>query len=147
MEHLLAVAMLDRLRGGFRRAQLRSQRSREGARAHSTLQTSSRWAGGLTAARPYATSQLLKSPIVRNVPILERSFISRSSDDPMPRRRMAKQVRTLEERLAAEVQRLREQAKSLPPGPDREALELKAHQAETGLHMMDWLRSPGLQAE
>ncbi|MET4279682.1 MULTISPECIES: hypothetical protein [unclassified Bradyrhizobium] len=64
----------------------------------------------------------------------------------MPRRRTLKQALTLEERLAAEVDRLWKQAKSLPPGADREALELKAREAEAGLHMMDWLRSPGLQA-
>jgi hypothetical protein len=61
----------------------------------------------------------------------------------MPGRRTLKQAGTLKERLVAEVERLREQAKSLPPGPDRGALELNAQQAETGLHMMDWLRSPG----
>lgn len=64
----------------------------------------------------------------------------------MPGRRTLNQAGTLKERLVAEVERLREQAKSLPPDPDREALELKAQQAETGLHMMDWLRSAGLQA-
>jgi hypothetical protein len=68
MEHLPVV---DRLRGGFRRAQLRSQRSRDGAHSqpceavpqapfrhdpHSTLQTSFRWAAELTAAQFYAGS-------------------------------------------------------------------------------------------
>lgn len=60
-------------------------------------------------------------------------------------RRRFKQTKSLEERLAQEAQRLREQAKALPPGPDRDILLQKARQAETGSHMSEWLRSPGLQ--
>ncbi|WP_082813659.1 hypothetical protein [Bradyrhizobium sp. DOA1] len=51
---------------------------------------------------------------------------------------------SLEERLAAEAIRLREQAKGTPPGIAREELLRKARQAETGSHMSEWLRSPGL---
>ncbi|MET4520175.1 hypothetical protein [Bradyrhizobium sp. I1.7.5] len=63
----------------------------------------------------------------------------------MMRRRRFKQTTTLEERLAQETQRLREEAKRLPHGPEREILLRKARQAETGSHISDWLRSPGLQ--
>jgi hypothetical protein len=53
---------------------------------------------------------------------------------------------SLEERLAEEAKRLREEAELLPPGADREALLRKASQAETGSHMAEWLLSPGLQS-
>jgi hypothetical protein len=51
----------------------------------------------------------------------------------------------LEERLAQEAHRLRQEAKDTPPGIEREHLIRKARQAETGSHMSEWLRSPGLQ--
>jgi hypothetical protein len=60
-------------------------------------------------------------------------------------RRRFKQTVSLEERLADEAKRLREKAKSLPPGAVREDLIRRARQAETGSHMSEWLRSPGLQ--
>lgn len=60
-------------------------------------------------------------------------------------RRRFKQNQSLEERLANEAKRLREEAKLLPPGALREAVLRKARQAETGSHMSEWLRSPGLQ--
>ena len=61
-------------------------------------------------------------------------------------RRRFKQTISLEERLSEEAKRLREEAKSLPLGPDRDILIRKARQAETGSHMSEWLRSPELQA-
>ncbi|HEV2157119.1 hypothetical protein [Bradyrhizobium sp.] len=63
----------------------------------------------------------------------------------MQRRRRFKQTVPLEERLAEEAKRLREKARSLPPGPQREDALRRARQAETGSHMSEWLRSPGLQ--
>jgi hypothetical protein len=60
-------------------------------------------------------------------------------------RRRFKQLQSLEERLADEAQRLREQARLLPPGAVREEVLRKARQAETGSHISEWLRSPGLQ--
>lgn len=62
------------------------------------------------------------------------------------RRRRIHQTQSLEERLAIEAIRLREEAKGTPPGIAREQLLRKARQAETGSHMTEWLRSPGLQA-
>jgi hypothetical protein len=59
-------------------------------------------------------------------------------------RRRVKQTLSLEERLSEEANRLREKARSLPPGADREALLRKARQAETGSHLSEWLQSPGL---
>jgi hypothetical protein len=60
-------------------------------------------------------------------------------------RRRVKQIQSLEDRLAEEAKRLREKAKSLPPGVARETLLRKARQAETGSHISEWLRSPELQ--
>lgn len=59
-------------------------------------------------------------------------------------RRRIKQNQSLEERLAAEAKRLREEAELLPPGALRDQVLRKARQAETGSHVSDWLRSPGL---
>jgi hypothetical protein len=60
-------------------------------------------------------------------------------------RRRFKQTVSLEERLASEAKRLREKAKTLPPGAARNELMRKARQAETGSHISEWLRSPGLR--
>ncbi|WP_426614960.1 hypothetical protein [Bradyrhizobium sp. McL0616] len=60
-------------------------------------------------------------------------------------RRRFKQTQPLEQRLAEEAKRLREQARSVPPGSQREHMLRKARQAETGSHMSEWLRSPGPQ--
>ena len=60
-------------------------------------------------------------------------------------RRRFKQNQSLEERLSEEAKRLREEAKSLPPGAERDAILRKARQCETGSHMSEWLRSPELQ--
>jgi len=61
------------------------------------------------------------------------------------RRRRFRQTKSLEERLADEAARLREQAELLPPGQLRDEVLRKARQAETGAHMSEWLTSPGLQ--
>jgi hypothetical protein len=61
----------------------------------------------------------------------------------MERRRFT-QTQSLEERLAEEAKRLRAKAKLLPPGAARDELIRRARQAETGSHMSEWLRSPGL---
>ena len=64
----------------------------------------------------------------------------------MNKRRRFKQTEPLEERLAHEAERLREKAKSLRPGADREALIRKARQTEAAVHMNELLRAPGLQS-
>ena len=55
----------------------------------------------------------------------------------MQRRRRFKHTISLEERLAKEANRLREQAKALPRGHQQEDLLRKARQAETGSHMSE----------
>ena len=59
--------------------------------------------------------------------------------------RRVKHVSTFEERLAEEAQRLRDQAKKLQHGKERDELLRKARQAETASHLSEWLASPGLQ--
>jgi hypothetical protein len=63
----------------------------------------------------------------------------------MGSRRRFSQSSPLEERLAEEAESLREQAKELPHGPQRETLLRRARQNEVGAHMTEWLTSPGLQ--
>ena len=60
-------------------------------------------------------------------------------------RRRFNQTQLLEERLAEEAKRLRAEAKLLPPGAIRDEMIRRARQAETGSHMSEWLRSPGLR--
>lgn len=60
-------------------------------------------------------------------------------------RRRFKQTDRLEDRLAAEAARLRAEAQAMRPSPERDALLRRARQCETGSHMSEWLRSPGLQ--
>ena len=61
-------------------------------------------------------------------------------------RRRFKQNQPLEERLVEHATRLREEAKTLPPGAVRAAILRRAEQAETGAEMSDWLRLPGLNS-
>jgi hypothetical protein len=60
-------------------------------------------------------------------------------------RRRFNQTQSLEMRLSEEAKRLREEAKLLRPGALRDELIRKAKQAETGAHISEWLRSPGLR--
>ena len=66
-------------------------------------------------------------------------------DRAMQQRKRIKQTMSLEERLAEEARRLREEAESLPHGPVRDTALRRARQAETGSHMSEWLTSPGLR--
>ena len=61
------------------------------------------------------------------------------------RRRRFKHEDQLEDRLDELAKRLREKAKLLKPSAARDALLRRARQAETGAHMSEWLRSPGLR--
>jgi hypothetical protein len=63
----------------------------------------------------------------------------------MQQQRRFTQIDRLENRLATEARRLREEAELLPHGTAREEALRKARQAETGSHISQWLRSPGLR--
>ena len=54
-------------------------------------------------------------------------------------------IASLEQKLLADAQYMREQAKLLPPGPVRDALLRKARQTETGSHAKAWADSSELQ--
>jgi hypothetical protein len=63
----------------------------------------------------------------------------------MSQRRRFKQIQTLGERLQAFAKTARDQAASLRPGPEQEALLKKARQADTARNIDGWANSPGLQ--
>jgi hypothetical protein len=61
-------------------------------------------------------------------------------------RRRYKTILTFPQRLDQEAKRLRTEAEKLPHGSERDQILRKARQAETALHVNDWLSSPGLRA-
>jgi hypothetical protein len=63
----------------------------------------------------------------------------------MLRARPNQPKRPFGQRLAQEAHRLKEQAKTLPLGKERELLSRKARQLETASHISEWISSPGLQ--
>lgn len=63
----------------------------------------------------------------------------------MIKRQRFKQQATLQDRLAAWADEVREQAAKLRAGPERDALMTKARQADIASHLDDWANSPGLQ--
>lgn len=63
----------------------------------------------------------------------------------MKRRRRFKQNLSLRDRLTAWADQVREQAKKLPPGPERNAQLKRADQADVAAHLDEWANSPGLQ--
>ena len=62
----------------------------------------------------------------------------------MQRKRFTQTI-SLGDRLAEEAERLRQQARTVPAGKDRQSLLRKARQLETASHINEWLSSPGLQ--
>ena len=79
--------------------------------------------------------------------VTERQLRSRLTRKRAQRDEEAKnrftQNQPLEERLVEHATRLREEAKTLPPGAVRAAILRRAEQAETGAHVSQWLRLPG----
>jgi hypothetical protein len=64
----------------------------------------------------------------------------------MIKRRRFKQYLTLQDRLSAWAETVRERAEKLRPGSERDMLLRKARQADTASHLQDWANSPGLQS-
>jgi hypothetical protein len=56
-----------------------------------------------------------------------------------------KQTQLLKERMISQIKQRREEAKTLPPGADRELKLRRAQQAETASYIDQWLQSPGLR--
>ena len=63
----------------------------------------------------------------------------------MLKRRRFKQTSSLTERLVEDVEQLKQQLATLPPGPERDLIVRRIRQNETAAHIDEWLRSPGLQ--
>jgi hypothetical protein len=93
------------------------------------------------------------SAVQQKIPVARFRFRSQNLF-PLPRmmeramsqhRRRPEQSAPLDERLAEEAKRLHEEALRLPPGPAREEALRRARRAETGSHISEWLRSPGLR--
>jgi hypothetical protein len=63
----------------------------------------------------------------------------------MPHTQTSQPKPPLQDRIALHALRLKEEAQSLRPGPERDDLMRRARQAETASHMDDWLSSPGLR--
>jgi hypothetical protein len=59
--------------------------------------------------------------------------------------RRFEQTESLEARLSEEAERLRAEAKLLPPGAARDEIVRKARRAEIAAHINEWLTSPGLR--
>ena len=57
-----------------------------------------------------------------------------------------KQLLPLNERLALETKHLREQARRLPAGIERDHLLKKARRLDIATHLDKWLSSPGLKS-
>ena len=61
----------------------------------------------------------------------------------MQQRRRVKHALTFEERLACQAERLRDDARKMPMGKQRDQVLKRARQAETALGITRWLMSPG----
>jgi len=61
-------------------------------------------------------------------------------------RRRIKHNTSLEERLTEQAKSLRDRAKKMPPGVERDALVRRARQAETASRINVWLSSSGLRS-
>jgi hypothetical protein len=60
-------------------------------------------------------------------------------------RRRVKQTASLNARIARLAKKIKERAKTLPPGEEREEMMRKAEDTELALRMTQWMSSPGLQ--
>lgn len=63
----------------------------------------------------------------------------------MVNRRIFTRTKSLKDRMLDEAQNLRDGAKLLAYGPQRDAILKKARQTEIAAHLEDWLNSPGLR--
>ena len=64
----------------------------------------------------------------------------------MAERHRFTQTATLEERLAEDTERLRQQAKAMKPGVARDNVLRRIRQNETASNLSEWMGSPGLKA-
>ena len=85
-------------------------------------------------------------------PVIRRFIGDENADSAPPQHKQQRmqrnrftQTTTLGYRLAHEAERLRQNARTVPIGKERESLLRKARQLETASHIDEWLSSPGLQ--
>ena len=64
----------------------------------------------------------------------------------MAKRRRFTHTTTLEERLAEDTERLRQQAKAMKPGVARDSVLRRIRQNETASNLSEWMGSAGLKA-
>jgi transposase len=60
-------------------------------------------------------------------------------------RRRTKPTESLDERLAQQARQIKEWAKALPSGKERQEMIRKARQAETASRINQWISSSGLR--
>jgi len=58
---------------------------------------------------------------------------------------MQKQPTSLKDRLVSFVKSIQEKAQRLPAGPEKDSLLKKAQQADTAIHVDEWVKSSGLK--
>lgn len=63
----------------------------------------------------------------------------------MTERRHFKQPIAVDQRLAEQARKFLKEAQGTPPGSERDHLIRRARQAETALHLNEWVNSPGLE--
>lgn len=63
----------------------------------------------------------------------------------LQKRRRIKHTMTFDERLAKSAAQLKEQARGMPPGREKDALMKRARQTDVAVHINEWLTSPGLR--
>ncbi|WP_439360695.1 hypothetical protein [Bradyrhizobium sp. DASA03007] len=63
----------------------------------------------------------------------------------MTERRRITQTRSLDERMAEQALKLKQQASRLPAGKERDELLKRARIAEAGSFINTWISSPGLE--
>lgn len=61
------------------------------------------------------------------------------------KRPLSKQIRSLDDRLSQEAQRLKREVEDVHSGPARDAALRRARQIEVATHMNEWLNSRGLR--
>jgi hypothetical protein len=53
---------------------------------------------------------------------------------------------SFDDRVAQRAKELEQEARGLPPGPERDALLKRARRLDIASHINEWLSSPGLKA-
>jgi len=91
-----------------------------------------------------STITALSVAIIGDENAITRSRLLTEWSSAMFKRRRVKDFRKLERRLTEEALRLRNEAKDMVPGAERERLINRAREAEIVSQMSEWLRSPGL---